>query len=434
MQPSARIAAVIDLAAAIEAQNHPADLIASGFFHARRYIGSGDRRDISLRLWGMLRRRAKLDWWLRARGRPRDARNRILADLVFDARLTLAEITALFTGKGHGPEPLDKGESDLVQALQGLPLVNRHMTAWVVGEYPEWLEPRLRAVFGPRLALEMAAMNQPAPVDLRVNLLKGDRETALRRLAADGLSAEPTHYSPVGLRLPARVALTAQGAFRDGLVEVQDEGSQLVALLVGARPGEAVCDYCAGAGGKTLALAAAMMNRGRLVALDTDERRSDRAAERLKRAGVDNVQRRVIAGPSDKWLKRQEGLFDRVLVDAPCSGAGTWRRNPDAKWRLTQKDLDELAPLQASILASAARLVKPGGRLVYATCSLFAEENEAQAEGFLATARDFEPVPSPPLWKDVTGSDWVGDGPWLRLTPARHETDGFFVAAMRRRA
>jgi 16S rRNA (cytosine967-C5)-methyltransferase len=224
--------------------------------------------------------------------------------------------------------------------------------------------------------------------------------------------------------------LTAQTAFREGLVEVQDEGSQLLALLTDARPGQAVVDFCAGAGGKTLALAAAMENKGRLVACDVNQRRAERAMLRLRRAGVHNVTRRLLEGESDKWVKRHGGTFDRVLVDAPCSGSGTWRRNPDAKWRLTPAGLDELVSLQGRILDSAARLVRPGGRLVYATCSVLADEDEARVEAFLASHPNFRLIPLPEVWSAAVGGACPVEGPMLRLTPARTNTDGFFAAVM----
>jgi 16S rRNA (cytosine967-C5)-methyltransferase len=280
----------------------------------------------------------------------------------------------------------------------------------------------------------MGALRDEAPVDLRVNTLKSDRDAARGALAEAGYPAEPTRLSPIGLRLPARIALTAQGVFRDGLVEVQDEGSQLVALLTDARPGQAVIDYCAGAGGKTLALAAAMANKGRLVACDVNAARSDRAAQRLRRAGVHNVTRHLLVGEGDKWLKRHAASFDRVLVDAPCSGSGTWRRNPDAKWRLRSETLAELTVTQAGILDAAIRLVRPSGRLVYATCSLLAEENEAQIEAALSRHAGMSAVPIAAVWAETIGGACPSTGPFLRLTPAAQGTDGFFVAVLERGA
>ena len=441
MNPAARIGAVIELAGEIESSNAPADQIASSYFRHRRYIGSSDRRAVSLQLWGMLRRKARLDWWLKGKHADLDARNRLIADLVLDAKMPLAEIEELFTGHEyeHAPARLNGDERALIESLAGRELVHRGMAPWVKGEFPEWLTPSLEALFGPALEGEMAALGEAAPVDLRVNTLKGNRDAARATLAEAGLRAEPTPLSPVGLRLPARTQLTTQDVFREGLIEVQDEGSQLAALLLGAKPGQAVVDYCAGAGGKTLAIAAQMENKGRLAALDIDKRRSDRAAERLRRAGVFNTTRHVLAAEGDPWIKRRASSSDRVIVDAPCTGTGTWRRNPDAKWRLTPEMLARLVDSQARILASAARLVKKGGRLLYVTCSLLPEENERQVEAFLAAHPDFVSVPVERAWAETIGAMPGGgvcpaEGPYLRLTPARHGTDGFFAAAMERSA
>jgi 16S rRNA (cytosine967-C5)-methyltransferase len=302
----------------------------------------------------------------------------------------------------------------------------------VANDLPDWLEPYLERVFGRGLEREVAALNASALIDLRANLLKADRETARRALAAEGITAEPTPWSPVGLRLTERVPLGGLIAFKEGLVEVQDEGSQITALLAGARPGMRVVDFCAGAGGKTLALAAGMANRGKLVACDVSARRLERAVRRLRRAGVGNAERRVLTSERDKWVKRHAGGFDRVLVDAPCLGTGTWRRNPGEKWRVTPEDLADLIVRQQQILRSAARLVRPGGRLVYATCSVLHEEDEAQAEAFLAAEPEFSVVPAACAWNETIGGPAPGGDRYLRLTPARHGTDGFFVAIFER--
>ena len=432
MTPEGRLAAVIELLAEIERQDRPADAVAGAFLKARRYIGAKDRRAIADRLWGILRRRARLDWLLASCRVESSPRRRLLADLTIGDRLLPEAVGALCTGGPRGVEPLSPGDWALLQQLKGRELFHHEMPAWVKGEYPPWLEDRLAAVFGDRLGAEMGALRDEAPVDLRVNTLKGDRQTARAALAAEGFDAVPTPLSPIGLRLPARLALTAQASFRDGLVEVQDEGSQLLALLTDARPGQAVVDFCAGAGGKTLALAATMENKGRLIACDVNARRAERATLRLRRAGVHNVTRRLLDNEADKWVKRHGGSFDRVLVDAPCSGSGTWRRNPDAKWRLTPAGLDELIALQGRILDSAARLVRPGGRLLYATCSLLAEENEARIDTFLATHPLFGLVPLADAWAATIGGACPVDEPMLRLTPASHNTDGFFAAVLER--
>jgi 16S rRNA (cytosine967-C5)-methyltransferase len=432
--PSARIAAAIDLLDAIDADVRPADQVASSYWRARRFMGSKDRRAVSELVWGCLRKRARLDWWLAQLEQAPTARLRVLAALVLGEQLAGEALAALFDGIANGATELTSAERVLADRLAGHELFHHAMPPWVRGEFPPWLEGRLAAQWGDsRLVQEMGALRDEAPVDLRVNRLKADRDSAAAALAAEGLESAPTRLSPIGLRLPARTQLTCRVAFQEGLVEVQDEGSQLVALLTDARPGQAVLDYCAGAGGKTLALAATMANKGRIVALDTHAVRASKAAERLHRAGVHNVERRILESANDRWLKRQTDRFDRVLVDAPCSGSGTWRRNPDAKWRLQPARLAGLTSTQQSILDSAAKLVKPGGRLIYATCSILPEENDQQVADFQASHSEFNLLPVQQVWQDVLGGPAPDDDtPLLHLTPARNGTDGFFVAIFER--
>ena len=294
-------------------------------------------------------------------------------------------------------------------------------------EVPDWILPRLAAAFGPGLPAEMAALSEPAPLDLRVNILKTDRTQAVAALAREQLVAAPTRFSPWGLRLAGRQSVTQGAAFRDGLVEIQDEGSQLIALTVDAQPGMRVLDYCAGAGGKTLAIAMTMGNKGQIAACDVSAPRLEAAGKRLRRAGVHNAETHLLA-PGDKWTKRQAGKFDRVLVDAPCTGTGTWRRNPDARGRLRESDLAELMAKQAAILDEAQKTLKPGGRLIYATCSLLNDENEAQMEALLARNPTLQAVPVGAPLPDAL------HGRWLRLTPNRHGTDGFFAAVLEKTA
>jgi 16S rRNA (cytosine967-C5)-methyltransferase len=296
-------------------------------------------------------------------------------------------------------------------------------------ELPDWLYPHLMTQYGDDLAAEMTALREPAPLDLRVNILKGTRDQARAALAEEGWEAQPTPLSPWGLRIDGRRPVTAGAAFQSGLVEIQDEGSQLVAALTDARPGMRVVDWCAGAGGKTLALAAMMENRGQIVACDVSASRLEGAVRRLRRAGATNVERHLVE-PGDKWAKRRVWTFDRVLVDAPCTGTGTWRRNPDARHRLTEQDLLELVRKQSSILDAAGRLVRAGGRLIYATCSLLEQENEGQVSAFLIRHPEFALVPLGQAW-NLAGAAPQGD--MLALTPARHGTDGFFAAVLERR-
>jgi 16S rRNA (cytosine967-C5)-methyltransferase len=427
MTPAARIAAAIDLLEVIEgAPKRPADAVANDFFRSRRYIGSGDRRAVSDRVWTILRARRRIGWWLG--NSPPSARLLVAASLLLEG-WTKSGVQQAFSGGQFAAAPLDRAESGTLTRIETHTIDHPTMPDAVRLEIPDWLLPRLTARFGASLPAEMAALSQPAALDMRVNLLKGDREQAKAALAAEGWDAEPTKLSPWGLRIDGRRPVTSGPAFQSGLVEIQDEGSQLVAVLVGAAPGMRVVDWCAGAGGKTLALAGAMENRGQIVACDVSAPRLDGAVRRLRRAGVHNVERHLVE-TGDKWLKRRAGTFDRVLVDAPCTGTGTWRRNPDARLRLKATDLEELLPKQASILDSAQSLVRKGGRLVYATCSLLEEENEVQVTSFLLRHPDFAVVPLDRAW--TLDQPPPNSGDFLSLTPARHSTDGFFAAVLER--
>ena len=437
MTPGARVAAAIDILAEIEGGERPADDTAADYFRRRRYIGAKDRAAVAAHVYAVLRHRAVIDWWTLRTGNGEvapAARSRMITALLLVDHWPAGEVAANFDGDRFRPAPLSPAEQRLVRGLAGRSLTHPQMPRAVACDLPDWLEPHLAAVYGRRLEDEMAALNASAPLDLRVNALKGDREGARRALAAEQIQAEPTPWSPLGLRLKHRAPLTGAAAFKAGLVEVQDEGSQVAALLAGARPGMRVVDFCAGAGGKTLALAAQMQNRGKLVACDTAEWRLERAGQRLRRAGISNVERRALVSERDLWVKHHAKSFDLVFVDAPCLGIGSWRRNPDGKWRTTPQDLAELVVRQRDILDSAARLVKPGGRLLYATCSLLREENEAQAEGFLAAHPDFALYPAARAWEETIGGRSPGGDDYLRLTPARHGTDGFFVALFEREA
>ena len=429
MTPAARIAAAIDLLEVVEgAPKRPADAIANDFFRTRRYIGSGDRRAVSERVWTILRARRRLGWWLGdARNTPRLL---VAASLLLEG-WSQSGIQQTFSGGQFAAAPLDRTESATLGKIAGHTLDHPAMPDAVRLEIPEWLLPSLAARFGTSLAAELAALSRPAALDLRVNLLKTSRDQAQAALAAEGWDAVPTKLSPWGLRIDGRRPVTSGPAFQSGLVEIQDEGSQLVAAMVGAAPGMRVVDWCAGAGGKTLALAGAMGNRGQIVACDVSAARLDSANRRLRRAGVHNVERHLVE-PGDKWRKRRAASFDRVLVDAPCTGTGTWRRNPDARQRLTQADLAELLPKQAAILDAAQSLVRKAGRLVYATCSILAEENEAQVTSFLLRHPEFATVPLARAWP--LREPPPNSGEFLSLTPARHGTDGFFAAVLERAA
>lgn len=431
MTPAARLQALIDLLHEVDTVARPADAIVSAWFRERRQIGDNDRGHIIEQLYALLRHQARLGWWLAAQDRQDTARNRVLAWLILGEAQTPAQIRAFFTGEKFAPPPLKDHERSWLETLKGNTIDHPDMPDATRFECPAWALELLQRRFGDTFGAEMIAMLTPAPLDLRVNPIKSSRDAMLHDLRDLGLRPEPSRFAPHGIRLDRRLSLDRLPMLKTGSVEIQDEGSQLVAMLVDARPGDRVVDFCAGAGGKTLAIAAQMANKGHVIASDVMEGRLKRAAERFRRAGLHNIQTRLLASETDKWVKRHKLSFDRVLVDAPCSGTGTWRRNPDARWRPEDEaGIDHLVALQARILASAARLVKPGGRLVYATCSLLPEENEAQVATFLATHPDFKLVP---LSEAAPGLPSAHPD-YLSLTPAQHDTDGFFAAVMARDA
>jgi 16S rRNA (cytosine967-C5)-methyltransferase len=431
MTPDARLQTVIELLEQIDSSGRPADRVVHDALRGRRYIGSKDRREISERVFWHLRRKARLEWWLAKAGGGRAPRDRLLAELVLTEGQGVPELAQLFDAQHYGPAKLTDKEKAWLKQLAGKRLDDPGQPPEVRGECPPWLYP----CFGKDADERLKALLEEAPTDLRVNELKATREEAMERLRAEGVETTPTPLSPLGLRLAARVNLAETESFKKGFVEVQDEGSQVVSLLTGAAPGMRVVDFCAGAGGKTLALAARMNNSGSIQALDILKGRLDRAAQRAKRAGAHNITRRLLKNQRDPWIKRQRRKADRVLVDAPCSGSGAWRRNPDARWNMTETGLGELIDLQAEILDSAWRMVKPGGRLIYATCSLLPEENEKQVERFLEGHADFVLKPWRGVWEEAVGTPPPdgGDG-MLLLTPERHGTDGFFAAVLERKA
>ena len=438
MLPSARIAATIALLDEVAAApRRPADATANEFFRTRRYIGSGDRRAVAERAWSVLRQRLRLDWHLAQLGLEPTSRLLVMAHLLLVEGGSRHSVPAAFDGGRFGPPPPDAAELRAIAALAEKRLVDPAMSEGPALNLPDWALPGFRARFGDALPQAAAAMEQPAPLDLRANLLRTTRQGAASALAGEGIVTEFSEFSPWGLRIPDRRPILATKAFTEGLIEIQDEGSQLIALLTGAKPGMRVVDYCAGAAGKTLAIAAMMGNRGRITACDVSATRLEGAVKRLRRAGVDNAERHLLQA-GDRWAKRRAGQFDRVLVDAPCTGTGTWRRNPDARLRSTGRDLQELVTKQRDILDITAELVRPGGCLVYATCSVLPEENAMQMEAFLERHPDFTAIPCDEAWKAAFApaappSAAPCTGRWMELAPHSHGTDGFFAAVLRRR-
>ncbi|MFO1242523.1 MAG: RsmB/NOP family class I SAM-dependent RNA methyltransferase [Rickettsiales bacterium] len=426
MKPAARIAAAIDLLMLIndaweKGKRTPADGIIGYYFKQRRYIGSKDRGAISERVYFILRNGAALEWWLEKAKMKPSPRLLVLLSLVFKDGFALEAIEELYSGGPQCPMPLTHEERDIVEAFHGKTFLDPAMPKPVQYNYPSWMTSLLEETFGGEFDMGMKALGEEAPVDLRVNTLKAIREQVIAALTNEDFAPEPAKRAPNGIRLKKRGALFASNTFRLGWFEMQDEGSQLVCELVDAKPGQKVIDFCAGAGGKTLAIAARMQGKGRILAWDTSKERLSQMPKRLARAGVNNVQLHLIANEQDQFIKRHKQSADWVLADVPCTGSGTWRRSPDLKWRTTEKDMQEVMALQKSILESAARLIMGTGKLVYATCSLFREENETQIENFLAAHSDFAVEPISEREK------------YLRLLPHRDHTDGFFAAVLTRK-
>jgi 16S rRNA (cytosine967-C5)-methyltransferase len=431
MTPGARLAAAIEVFCMIESERRPAADALKAWGLAHRFAGSGDRAAIAGIVYDALRRRASSAWIMGAET-PRAI---LLGMLKRERALDTETIAKLADGSRYAPAALSEDERHELDAtnLAGAP-------PHIVGDYPEWLEPHFKAAFGDDRAAEGAALSSRAPLDLRVNTLKGERERAAEMLSE--LNPEPTRWSPCGLRIwlsadAKSPAIHAEPAFLKGMIEVQDEGSQLAALFTSAQPGEQVVDLCAGAGGKTLALAAMMQNKGQLYATDDNKRRLAPIHERLKRSGARNVQVRTPKSVGTE-LDDLAGRIDLVLIDAPCTGTGAWRRNPDAKWRMRPGALEQRIKEQVEVLDRAVPLLKDGGRIAYVTCSVLEDENAAQVRAFFGRHTGFS-VQAPAEVAQALGerafmfakaARFSDEG--ILMTPRTTETDGFFVALLRR--
>ena len=414
MTPSARLQAVIDILEGLEATAQPADRYLRDWARARRYAGSKDRAAISERTYAILRHRSSFVW----RMGSGDARALVIASLLAEG-LAADAVAGLFDGKAYGAAALSEAERlTIASPSSGEPPLH------VRGEFPPFLEAELARAFGSALLDEIVAMQARAPVDLRVNSLKASRETVLEALHAEGYSVAPTRTSPFAIRLAAgacgleRTKLFAAGAF-----EFQDEAAQIAALLCAAKPGMRVLDFAAGAGGKSLALAALMQNKGEIVAHDTSPARLRPLAARAARAGATIIHPRT-----------PQGSFDIVLVDSPCSGTGTWRRQPELRWRTTPDGLKSLTGLQDDLLEQGAPFVAAGGRLVYATCSVLPCENEDRIASFLPRHADFAVLPASAVWSEAVGTEPPpGLDRFFKATPLQTGTDGFYTAILQRR-
>ena len=419
MHPNALIELATDLLHNVLQFSLPADRVVSDFFRRHRHLGPRERHSIAETVYAVLRRRT-LFQHLAQSGHGEHTRRLVLLAWQGNAGFLRAALSEA-----------EQGWLSQIQAtnLEGLSEKYKH-------NLPEWLADALKSSVGELFWPLAHSLQETAPLDVRVNTLKMKREEALSALKAAQLSAQVTPFSPWGLRFEGKPALHKQALFESGALEVQDEGSQLLALLTDAKRGEMVVDFCAGSGGKTLALGAAMRNTGRLYAFDTSGHRLAALKPRLARSGLSNVYPAQIVHERDDRIKRLAGKIDRVLVDTPCSGLGTLRRNPDMKWRQSPQSIQELVAKQTAILQSAARLLKPGGRLVYATCSLLSRENEEIAAAFTQNQQaNFEPLPVQQALEQahVTEASRLVSGPFLRLWPHEHGTDGFFAAVWVRR-
>jgi len=412
----AQLDAIVHALTVVLTARAPADTQLRQFFRDNKSLGQRDRALVADTVYAALRRRRLLEQ-VTPKATPREI---ALATLVKLQGIGLSQIES----------QLRDGEKEWLTALKAEDLES--LPLGVRADLPDWVIDRMRKHMGDDEILALArSLQQPAPLDLRVNSMKAPRQGVLDRLEHDGIAAHPTRYSPLGVRLREKPALNQHPMFLDGAVEVQDEGSQLLGMLVEPRRGEMVVDFCAGAGGKTLQMGAAMGSSGRLYAFDISDKRLANLGPRLKRSGLSNVFPQRIASENDAKVKRLRGKIDRVLVDAPCTGLGTLRRNPDLKFRQTADGVAELNAKQRSILAAAASLVKPGGRLVYGTCSLLAEENEDIVAEFLAAHPDFHVVKAVDVL-ERQGVKVPGNAEFLKLQPHVHDTDGFFAAVLER--
>jgi 16S rRNA (cytosine967-C5)-methyltransferase len=395
----------------------PADTTLSRYFKDHPRLGSRERGAVAEGIYAVLRNKSFFTDFAEA-----------------GSSATMRRLTILGLAEAVGVDSLGgltEEEAEFLARVQGID--RSLMPAQMRSNLPKWLFDKFVAQYGEAETLVLAdALNQPAPLDLRVNSIKATRDEVAAALAEAPILAEPTPYAPLGLRVIKKPSLQNLPLFKDGAIEVQDEGSQLLSQIVGAKRGEMVVDFCAGAGGKTLALGALMRNTGRLYAFDISEKRLAKLKPRLARSGLSNVHPVQIAHERDAKIKRLAGKIDRVLVDAPCSGLGTLRRNPDVKWRQKVDAVAEMQVKQASILDGAARLLKGGGRLVYATCSLLTEENEFIVEQFLAAHPEFDLVPMSKVLAEQKIALEMDD--YLKLLPHKHQTDGFFAAVMERKA
>jgi 16S rRNA (cytosine967-C5)-methyltransferase len=418
MTPSARLQAAIDILERLQSTNQPADRLLRDWARGNRFAGSKDRAAIAERIFTMLRNRNSFAW----RMQSQTPRGTVIASLLAEGK-SQEDLEALFDGSRYAPAVLTDDERSHIASPPPEPA-----PLSVQGEFPALLQPELERAFGENLVVETKALASRAPVDLRINSLKATRASVLAQLQADGYAADPTPFSPLGIRIPSGEGLSSlsrHALFEAGAFEFQDEAAQIASLLARAKPGERVLDLAAGAGGKSLALAAEMENRGEIVACDIDGKRLFALEPRAQRAGISIIHSHVLRG------EPPQGPFDLVFVDAPCSGSGVWRRQPELKTRLTESRLAELASLQDRLLDQAATRVAPGGRLLYATCSILPRENEDRLVAFRARHPQFRLLNARVLWEEA-GGEMALPTPddFFRASPYVTGTDGFFAGVL----
>lgn len=425
MQYKAQVNEAIKILTNLLEVQKPADRLIAFHFKNNRFIGSKDKAIISQIVYAVLRSKATLEFYLKQAKLEPTARRLVIAFLAVTEKKKITDMTKIFDGDMYAARNLTANEAEFVKKVNKIdPTAMKQFERL---NFPEWLTDDLNLAFGDRLADEMIALGQQATTTIRTNTLKTTRGELRAALKEEGIKTKKTKVSHLGLTVEGKANLFASQSFKKGLFEVQDEGSQILSLLAAAKPKQKVLDLCCGAGGKLLAMAADMQNTGSIIGTDVNEKRLMETKKRLKRSGVNNAMLKVITSENDKYLKRQAERFDTIFVDAPCSGTGTWRRNPDSKWNLQAEFVEELTQTQASILESAGRMAKKGGLVAYATCSVLRKENHDQVENFLKENEHFELVDISQIYPDLT-TEKV-----LQLTPAKHKCDGFFIALLRKK-
>lgn len=431
MRQPACFQAAIEIIELFDKQDRPASAVTAEYLRSRRYVGAKDRKNIQETLFSLIRNRYFIEWQFSQIDVEYSARALAFAYLI-KINESLDQLNSYLDGAPYSPAPLSPTEHTWVtQYLEYCKRPIYQPPLWVQGNYPQWLENELLKTYGSELIPEMQAFDSNAPMDLRVNTTKTTRSALLKKFQQDGIQAQPTKYAKNGIRVLGRPALLSTKEYRQGKIEIQDEGSQIITELVSACSNHHIVDFCAGAGGKSLALAEKCAPNGKVISCDTSQKRLNKIKPRLARSGLKNIEIKHLEKTSD-WQKAAEQTADRVLVDTPCSGTGTWRRDPDARTRLTEKSLADYKRQQSQILDEAAPLVKQGGRLVYATCSILASENLEQVENFVQRQKMFRLLPIGEIWRKEIGNIEVPTTNTLQLTPKQHAVDGFYIAIFER--